>query len=147
VEAYARSYASDLNFNYSKEGNDPCPTANTTHVVTVAGIGGLTRDGVNNFAQNQFSLFKITMTNGTALPLDRYVQLADIDGDDLTDICLRLLPGEFEDLGVLDMQCNMSDPEERFSLPKGIKNGLFPCTETQPQQINHITCPQSVLCR
>jgi len=148
VQAYARDYKRHLNYNYAREGNDPCPAyPETTHVVTASGIGGLSRDGVNAFLPNQFEIFEIRMTDGTYLPKDRFVQIADLDGDDLTDICLRLAEGEFETLASLNMQCDMNDPELRFSLPKGMEGGRHSCSASQPQTITHVQCPESALCR
>merc|ERR1712211_50225 len=70
--AYALDFMPELNFNYMFESRaDPCPPyPATTHVVTAAGIGGLTRDGVNDFRQNQFDIFDIRMRDNSPLPKD-----------------------------------------------------------------------------
>jgi len=144
VEAWVRSHKSELN-PYA-EGNDPCPS-NTTHVVGAATIGGMSKDGVNAFDSNQFNLFEIKLKDGSSLSKDKFIRLADIDGDDITDVCLSLTDAEALQLDTLEMPCDMSDPQGRYSLPKGINNGKFPCTASQPQKIAQVSCPKSVLCR
>merc|ERR1711948_36192 len=103
-------------------------------------------DGVNPFVRNQFDIFTVRMTDGSALRSDAFVGLADIDGDDYTDICLRLNPGEAEQIQTLTMNCDMSNPMQRIALPHGNLQGFAPCTDTQPQIVAHVRCPGSHAC-
>jgi len=118
-----------------------------THVLQVITNGGTTKDGVNPFNNDQFDLYTITLKNGGQLRRSAFVGLADIDGDDFTDVCLRLNPGEAETLEKLTINCVESNPLQRMALPHGNEQGFSPCTDTQPQWISHLRCPVSPHCR
>lgn len=148
VDAYVRPFTDAANV-----GNDPCPEG-TTHVVTAATIGGSSRDGVNAFHKNaenprQKDLFEIYKSGHVKLAPEKILDLADIDGDDITEICLQLDDAEEAgELDTLNMQCDMDNPDLRAALPKGMKNGLFPCTDSQAKKIHAVECPgSSPLCR
>jgi len=145
--AYVRNYSTKR--NPVNEGNTGCVTVatGTTYVLTAVTIGGVTMDGVNPFYNNQTQLFDVEMKDGSYLRRDAFLALADLDGDDFTDICLNVTPDEAAQFHRLHMNCDMSDPCLRFALPKGNKDGKFPCTDTQPQVIAHLDCPHAPMCR
>jgi len=145
--AYVRNYSQKR--NPVNEGNAGCGTvtSGTTYVLTAVTIGGVTMDGVNPFYNNQTQLFDVELRDGSYLRRDAFLALADIDGDDFTDICLNVTSAEAAQFHRLRMNCDMSDPCLRFALPKGNRDGKFPCTHTQPQVIAHLDCPHAPMCR
>jgi hypothetical protein len=136
------------------EGSDNCTQFDgATYAVTAQTMGGVTQDGVNAFNSDQFDLFDITLEDGSLLSKDKYVGLADIDGDDFTDVCLNITSDEAAQLAYLQMNCDYDpftklygNPCKRFALPHGNAQGFAPCTDTQKQPISKPACPESVIC-
>lgn len=147
VMGLLRPYAQNL--NPVNEGVNSCRRMydGITHVLQASTNGGVTKDGVNPFNDDQVNLYAVTLKSGGELRRDAFVGLADIDGDDFTDICLRLNPGEADNLDKLVMRCDPNNPLERWALPHGDINGFSPCTDTQPQPIAHLRCPDAIQCR
>lgn len=138
----------DRRLNPVGEGRDNCGAhEGITHVLQALTNGGHSKDGVNMINRDQVKLFTVTMKNGGDLRSDAFAGLADVDGDDFTDICLRLNPAEVPMLDKLILNCDEDQPLLRVALPHGNKEGFSPCTDTKPQPIALLRCPESIYCR
>jgi len=142
--AYIRPYAAALNPIPEGDFDNCLQYQDVTHVLSLATIAGASKDGVNQFDSDQFQLFDVKMTNGTDLSKDHFAGIADRDGDDITDVCLRLSQEDADSVVEVSMRCDMSNRLERWSLPEGL---YFDCSDSQPQPVTRVRCPFSSVCR